>query len=260
MQLRSGKIIQAPKSTVSQYVNLGDPLISEIFKNYIQKVSDADTTIEKINIVVDMYNDLIKHIDFCYTYGHFRKAVIYKMFDLFSNKDFRKYVIFNKSWRGCHHYLYLLSRLNIQTKQRCNVINYLLFENQDKNNAFCRFYSYPSNDDKINSLVTKFNTRMKLVEKINRRINFKKQTLYQLCFDKIKEHCDLETIKKSKIPRHLKNDFIYLLDHENFPPGHDLIELKKELASNKLVYKGYTEKDFEDYSLHIRSHRSGESY
>ena len=260
MQLRSGKVIQVSKSTVSKFVNPGDPLISEIFKNYIEKVSDADSTREKINIVVDMYNDIIKHIDFCYTYNQFRRAVINKIFDLFSNEDFKKYVIFNKTWKGRHYYLRLLSRFNMQTKQRCNVINYILFTNQYNHNVFCRCYDCSKKNDDVYSTVNNFNTRMNQVEKINRRINFKKQTLYQLCVDKIKENYDLAAIQKTNIPRHLKKDFIYLLDHEKYPASHDLIELKKQIASNKLIDKGYTEEDFQNYSQHIRTHRSGESY
>ena len=269
MKLRSGKVInynyesQNQSKNQSQKINVSDDELVNLFKQHLMNVQCTDFKRDKVNYVVDLYNDLVKHRDFIYKNNRLRYVVICKVYDLINQENFKELVVSNKNWKGKYYYLNELSRVNIYTLENRNVINRILFDNPENMCLCSRHLDF--NLESVNRTVSRFNRRMQLIQKINRRVKFITQSLYQMCFDKIKKIASrkpnsVNFVDSLHIPYHIKQDLLYLFDWDKYPPTYGLMHTKKIKCIDKIVDYGYTQDDFIEYLKYCRSHRSGYGY
>ena len=106
MKLRSGKVINYnyefnnESNNESQKINVSDDELVNLFKQHLMNVQCTHFKRDKVNYVVDLYNDLVKHRDFIYKNNRLRYVVICKVYDLINQENFKELVVSNKNWKG----------------------------------------------------------------------------------------------------------------------------------------------------------------
>jgi hypothetical protein len=198
MKLRNNKIISQDSSK-----NQDNSLTIEIIKQYLSKVNNAEKSIDKIKLTLDLFNFLINNLDFVYSDKNFHIVTIKKIMELYQDKKFKRYILVNNIDIG--KYFTLLSKIKFN-----HYIKSKFFECYTNFNINTLFDIFNINciDKSIDLIVNTINTHTKNINSINSRIKFKNQTLYSLCYDKVYKSFNLDTIKNANLTYFIKNELI----------------------------------------------------
>lgn len=194
MQLRSGKITTAH----NKYKDRDEIVL--VIKTLISKAAYSNDQNEKIKYCTRIFNYLLQYKNFVTHSDHkrFYISVVNKILD-FGNED---KLINYPLYKGTKYYFEKISGIPYH-----KVIISKYLNNDFKNNTV---FSYQQNffyrNDQIKS-------HIEIKEKICRNINFKKISLYKICYKKISEiikekNLDIKGIRKLKLTYLIQKDLI----------------------------------------------------
>lgn len=215
MLLRSKKLIKPKQNKLKKVKEENnDNNLADVIKKYLFEIDNTDDVKVKCNKTVKIYKHLYENKNFVWKYNKFRLVLLKKLVNLYHEPNF-KYIENNPEFIGTLNIFSCFTKIKI-TKMNKYLVENMFFKSNYYYTISCSYHPYcccyGCKEKEFNNTETydyKFNELCSVREKLHRRITFKRDSLFKLCYSKVRDICqEPEKIKKLQIPYHIKNDMI----------------------------------------------------